>query len=68
MAELRGTHGPGHVWQGQPGLRRSLLTGQGVDALVQGLGDRLDWLGDPPAGDPALTIDKGSARWNALNA
>ena len=67
MSELRKIHGPGHVWQGRPGLWRSLLTASAVDTLVQGLSDHVDWHGDPPVGDPTLTIDEARARWNVLN-
>jgi hypothetical protein len=58
--ELRKSHGFGHIWKGRPGLWRSLLTAESVQAL----GPLLDVPAEP---DPNLTPEHALATWKSLN-
>jgi hypothetical protein len=67
MDELRKTHGFGHIWKGQPGLWRLLLTPASASVLAEAHRPLLDAFGEPADPDPALTPDRALAHWRALN-
>ena len=67
MAELRKTHGFGHIWKGQPGLWRMLLTRQSAEALAEAHRPLLDAFRETAEPDPALTPEQALARWRSLN-
>jgi hypothetical protein len=66
LDELRKTHGPGHIWQGKPGLWRDLMTSDTVAALNQALALPLKDYGGPAGTDAAPTAEQARARWNQL--
>jgi len=67
MDRLRQTHGFGHIWQGRPGLWRSLLTPEAVERLVLGIGPILATYGEAPEADPSLTPGQALENWRSLN-
>lgn len=68
MESLRRMHGTGHVWKGQPGLWRSLLTPEAAAALFEAHGPLLKAHGGTAGADPLLTPEQALANWRALIA
>ena len=60
MAELRKTHGFGHIWKGRPGLWRLLLTPDSAAALAEAHRPLLDAFAEPADADPSLTTEQRS--------
>jgi hypothetical protein len=67
MDELRKTHGFGHIWKGQPGLWRHLLTADSAARLAEAHGPLLDSFGEVSDPDPSLTPEQALAHWRSLN-
>jgi len=63
---LSGMFGPGHVWKGQPGLWRSLLTRNAASALLEAHGSLIEAQGVPAEADPELTPERALANWRSL--
>ena len=68
LESLRRMHGPGHVWKGQPGLWRSLLTHDAAEALYDAHGPLIKAHGGPAEADAGLTPEEALANWRALIA
>lgn len=68
MDSLNRMFGPGHVWKGQPGLWRSLLTPAAAAALSEAHGPLIEAHGGSAEADPDLTPERALANWRSLTA
>ena len=56
----------GHFWRGRPGLWRSLLTTELVDAIAAAQPDAFAVLGYDADADPELSVELAEANWREL--